>query len=147
MANINDDEDDHEFPDSEDDEGDDDDDEDTLDTFPLDGFTLSGMECLNEKCIMSATFLRNADGNSLEVTYAITAHTQDILSAAFTRFHSDEAYLTLFDDDHTRKSVLIMSDLTLEELQLRCDEDCAEESMYVYLCYKMKSFEQKMKGF
>lgn len=143
MANFNDDEDDHELP------GTDDDDEDGefIDTFPLDGFTLSGMECLNEKCIMSATFLRTADANLLEITYAINENTQDILSAAFSRFHSGEAYLTLFDEDHNRKSVLIMSDLTLEELQLRCDEDCVDESMYVFLSYKMKSFEQKLKGF
>lgn len=142
MANFNDDDDDHDLPDMDED----DEDGEFVDTFPLDGFTLSGMECLNEKCIMSAAFKRTAKGNTLEVNYAINENNQDMLSAAFSRFASSEAYLTLFDEDGTRKSILVMSDLTLTELQLVCDEDCCDESMYVYLSYEMKSFEQKLKG-
>lgn len=138
-----------------DDDHDDDDDRDFGDdsdsgldvpqTFPLNGYALSGMDMLNEVLVMRTNFFRNKEGDALlDVAYGINAANMDILGMKFETLNSDEAYLTLYDDDGERRCVIVMRELELQEMELVTDEDCIDESMYVNLSYKAKSFEQQI---
>lgn len=116
--------------------------DDLPDTFPMDGFTLFGIDCLDEKCIMGATFVRDAkEGNGLDVNYAITDGNKNIISAPFERFASDEAYLALYDSEGKKRSTLTLMDLRLDHMELVTDE-ADDDAMFVILSYKVGDFTQ-----
>lgn len=118
--------------------------EEMPEALPADGYFLTGMECLNEQCIRSATFVRTkSDGNSLDVVYAITEQTLDILTAPMKNYATHEAYLTLMDDDGERKITLIMSDLELVHVELDADSDSADD-LCVTLSYLFKEVQTKL---
>jgi hypothetical protein len=121
-------------------------DEDAMpDMFPQDGFTLLGMS-LDHRCIMSASLIRNRkEGTLLDVNYAITKDNVDMLTADLDNFTTDEAYLTLYDDDERPRSVITLTDLQLDHLELVTDEDSDEEPMYAILSYRVGSISQQKK--
>lgn len=125
------------------DRDDDFDDEDIPETLPAYGFTLTGMECLNEECIRAVSFIRNREGIILDIEYALTKHTVDTISAPFERFDSHEAYLTLMDDDENRKTVIVMNDLTLQHMELAASED-SEGDLPMHMSFDVKTFKQQI---
>lgn len=144
MSDADDFDDDDKDREDEDQEEDEDEDEDD-DAFSLgeDGFILSGMECLNEMNIRAVNFVRTARGSSLDVRYALTEESTDMLSASFDRFASLEAYLTLTDMDDERRTILTLKDLRMAQMELVGDI-ASDDEMCVNLSYDITSFTQQI---
>lgn len=111
------------------------------DVFPISGFSLFGLDCLNDKLISSAGFVRSKDGNGLDVCYLINNDSKKILSAPFEQFASDEAYLSIYDENSVRRTTITMVGLELDHLELVTD-GAGDDAMHVLLSYSVKSFSQ-----
>jgi hypothetical protein len=130
------DEDDDDFKEDEDDEeigGED------LDGLPSDIFLIAGLQCLDEKRIFAAGFVREKGKPAqLNVEYSIDAHRLEILTAPFERFFSEEAYYTIIDNNDERVAVLVLENLELVHMEIGHDIT-DEDELKIYLVYNIEN--------